>query len=76
MTLYRILIRARLRKAVPVMFLLLTALAGYAAAGRFETYGTFITIDYRRPFGNEVLVCDVAIDNVADAKPVKSGSGE
>jgi hypothetical protein len=51
-------------------------LAGYAAEGRFETYGTFITIDYRRPFGNEVLVCDVASDNVADAKPVKSGSGE
>jgi FKBP-type peptidyl-prolyl cis-trans isomerase 2 len=35
-----------------------------------------ITIDYRHPFGNEVLVCDVAIDRVADAKPINNGSGE
>lgn len=37
---------------------------------------TFITIDYRNPFGNEILVCDVAVDKVADANPVKSGTRE
>jgi FKBP-type peptidyl-prolyl cis-trans isomerase 2 len=36
----------------------------------------YITIDYRHPFGNEVLVCDVAVDKIADAKPINNGSGE
>jgi FKBP-type peptidyl-prolyl cis-trans isomerase 2 len=37
---------------------------------------TSITLDYRNPFGNEILVCDVAVDKVADAKTDKSGTGE
>ena len=37
---------------------------------------TSITIDYRHPFGNETLACDVAIDRIADTKPIKSGTGE
>jgi len=37
---------------------------------------TSITIDYRHPFGDEILVCDVAIEKVADAKPIKSRTGE
>ncbi len=36
----------------------------------------FITVDYRYPFGGESLDCDVTIEKVADATPVKNGTGE
>jgi hypothetical protein len=64
-----------LRKAVPVILLFLTALAGCSAAGKIETDETSITTDCRHPFGDEVLLCKVTIDNVADAKPIQSGTG-
>jgi FKBP-type peptidyl-prolyl cis-trans isomerase 2 len=34
----------------------------------------FITIDYRNPFGNETLTCEVTIEKIADAKPSESGT--
>jgi FKBP-type peptidyl-prolyl cis-trans isomerase 2 len=36
----------------------------------------FITIDYRNPFGNETLTCEVTIEKIADAKPSESGTGK
>lgn len=33
-------------------------------------------IDYRNPFGGETLICDVAVEKVAEMKPMKNGGGE
>jgi FKBP-type peptidyl-prolyl cis-trans isomerase 2 len=35
-----------------------------------------ITIDFRNPFGGEALLCDVAVEKIADAKPIKSETAE
>lgn len=41
-----------------------------------ETDERSITIDYQHPFGGEALICDVAVEKVAEIKPMKSGTGE
>lgn len=36
----------------------------------------FITVDYRNPFGGEVLVCDITVEKVVEINPANSGKGE
>jgi FKBP-type peptidyl-prolyl cis-trans isomerase 2 len=50
--------------------------AGSMIGRIIEVDDQFITIDYRNPFGNETLTCDVTIEKIVDAKPSENGTGK